>query len=155
QLEIKGIGVTIDLFPIDGVPKKRLIVERLFRYSLDASAQITALQDTNYKKLDGTFEYWRRIFAIKLKAMSADLLSRMTKVDKAKYVAGVLGKYGMDEIVRHDDLCEYVNVEFCDKEFLAPKGYKIYLTKHYGKNYMKLPPESQRRALHPDNFYWL
>lgn len=154
QLEIKGLGVAVDIFPIDAIPRGKYEVKHLFSFVSKKIEEISGLQDLNYHKVSGAFEYWSKMARIKIKAILIDKISSCFPMTSAQYVAAVMGKYGEREIMKKEQMTQYTSLMFEGEAFLAPKGYRIYLTKHYGKDYMKLPPKSTQRAQHQMNVYW-
>lgn len=154
ELEIKGLGVTTDLFPIDAVPRSKFMVEKLFSFVTKKTDEIISLRDLNYRKVSGGLEYWLLTLRVKMKAILIDRIARAFSLGNARYVASTMGRYGKKEIMKKESMTECVKVMFEGEEFLAPIGYKVYLTKHYGKDYMKMPPKSTQRAQHQMNVYW-
>lgn len=154
ELEIRGLGVSTDLFPIDAIPRSKFMVEKLFSYVMKKTDEIISLRDLNYRKVSGRVEYWLLTIRVKLKAILIDQIARVFSFERARYVASTMGRYGKKEIMKKESMMECVKVMFEGEEFLAPVGYKEYLTKHYGKDYMKMPPKSTQRAQHQMNVYW-
>lgn len=153
-LEVRGLGLATDLFPIDAVPRSKFMVEKLFSFVTKKMDEILSLRDLNYHKVSGELEYWMITIRVKMKAFLIDRIARMFSLGNARYVAAIMGRYGKKEIMKKESMMECVKVMFEGEEFLAPIGYKTYLAKHYGKDYMKMPPKSIQRTQHQMNVYW-
>ena len=48
---------------------------------------------------------------------------------------------------------DFIMAKFEDREYKIPKGYDLYLTKHYG-DYMQLPPKEKQVSNHDNIAYW-
>lgn len=159
--EIKDLGVYIDIFPIDNVsddmqenkklfkkykmydillgsykmPKEELkknnIVKRILRYILKWYMSIF----NNYKKVLEKMENLGK------------------KYPNSNTVACITGRYFEKEIMPKSYIEDFIMAKFEDREYKIPKGYDLYLTKHYG-DYMQLPPKEKQVSNHDNIAYW-
>ncbi len=91
-----------------------------------------------------------------LKWIPLDMLARMTvrcyalcRNDRSEYISFITGrKHFFGETFKRSELFESVRMPFEDLEVCVPKGYKHYMTRLYGSDYMQVPPKSEREH-HP------
>ena len=69
----------------------------------------------------------------------------LCKDDNSKYVSCPSGRlHYFKETYLRVKMCEYVKHKFESHEWNIPKGYKYYLRKRYGDNYMIIPPRDKQ-----------
>ena len=73
-----------------------------------------------------------------------DKLQRKYNGTETEYVASIAGVYVKGERWKYTDYLPATEVEFEGFYFQGPGNYKIYLKNMFG-DYMKLPPEDQRK----------
>ena len=150
----KTLHVFIDVFPIDGIPAGKLSTKRFF-------AQMRAY-DAACKMAKRKFVYMdERLRLLKLAVypwcarrggnhfcQKMHRLAMKYPFGKTRF-AGVSMtiKYGAREKLPAEVFASAVQVDFCGRKFPAPVGYDAYLKALY-RDYMKLPPESQRDEHH-------
>lgn len=65
--------------------------------------------------------------------------------ESCKYVGGIACGYGPQEKMPREEYVKPMKVTFGGRELIAPGCTDYYLTSLYG-DYMKLPPEEDRKA---------
>lgn len=156
----KQLGINIDVFPIDYVPKNKLKwkcydkVRRFLQYSL--SAKITKTRRNR--------SFWDNVIVILLKffwclvpvrklGLICDYYSKKYNGKEEKY----LFEASQGERVKYPFLASSFDTViphvFEDRVFNIMSGYDEYLTKSYG-NYMQLPPENKRYTHNIVDAYW-
>ncbi len=126
-------GVSIDVFPLFGLPDTEDKIADYYQELRDAEADVyNKIYNQNACREAG------RIFFEKM--MKYD-------IESAKYVGNLLSPYPMKEIFPAEWFQESQELQFEKETFRAPAGYDGCLKKVYG-NYMQLPPEEQRREHH-------
>lgn len=144
---IRDLGLGIDIFPMDGLPTKNVILKNHILHVQKLHQISESLRQTNkYKDMD-SIKYKCHLFLAKLVSFSCDIYARMYRFDHSNHIACVVGLRGMKEIMPRKPFSEGILLKFEGEYFAVPKGYKIYLQKLYG-DYMKLPPVSQRGTSH-------
>lgn len=126
-------GVSIDVFPLFGLPDTEDKIADYYQELRDAEADVyNNIYDRNACRAAG------RIF-----------FEKMAKYDieSAKYVGNLLSPYPMKEVFPAEWFRESKELKFENETFCVPAGYDGCLKKVYG-NYMQLPPEEQRREHH-------
>ena len=152
------IGVWMDVFPLDGLPKNRLLRKlQVFRVKLNKAlykfTQIdyVSTNRTNRPLSERVLIRFAQLTRIG-RLMNAD--RRLEKLDQAlqrydydasAYAWNFSGCYGKREIVPHIQLGGSRTAQFEGMQVSIPEAAEDYLTSIYG-DYMKLPPEDQRRS---------
>ena len=152
------IGVWMDVFPLDGLPENPLLRKmQVFRVKLNkALYKFTQIDYVSTNRQNRPFSERILIRFAQLtrigKLMNAD--KRLKKLDRAlqrydydtsAYAWNFSGCYGQREIVPHIQLGGSRTAEFEGMQVSIPEAAEAYLTSIYG-DYMKLPPEDQRRS---------
>lgn len=160
---IKGLGVSIDVFPVDKVSDDRNEFEIQYKQCLKMY-----MHELRYRQsVDSVRELLHR---------KRPLVRLAKKIIYGGRIEGIIQKYD-DAIKKFNDLdtqhwsqlscpdpsveyhlCEdfedVVLLPFEDGEFYALNGYERVLTEMYG-DYMQLPPEEKRtRSFASTTFYW-
>lgn len=154
--EIKGMGVYVDIFPIDFLPDEK---EARWNFSskirkrqrnLNFFSLHTYNKATSYKKkIAKTFLYYPKYLQYKVmyseKIEKHDIISDMSKFNNKTGIVGFTGsQYSpKKEFFPIEDFNQYVLVDFEGYKFHAIKGFENYLKQLYG-DFMKLPPEDAR-----------
>ena len=152
------IGVWMDVFPLDGLPENPLLRKlQVFRVKLNKAlykfTQIdyVSTNRTNRPLSERVLIRFAQLTRIG-KLMNAD--KRLKKLDRAlqrydydtsAYAWNFSGCYGKREIVPHIQLGGSRTAQFEGMQVSIPEAAEDYLTSIYG-DYMKLPPEDQRRS---------
>lgn len=152
------IGVWMDVFPIDGLPKGKL--ERslhVFRVKLlKALYKFTQIDyvTTNRENRPFAERFLIRFAQITRVGRLLNADARLRSLDRAlqrydydasPYAWNFSGCYGKREIVPHNQLGGSRSAQFEGMEVSIPEAAEAYLTSIYG-DYMQLPPEDQRRS---------
>ena len=159
-----GIGVHVDIFPIDGLSNNLLISKIRF---LETALLRELLVAKNWKKYyfsktrSPKYELIRYpIFIVSRFIPANPLKSIIVKIiksydfNKMNYVAVIPSTYRMREIVSKTVFSDYIRIDFEDNKISAINQYDYYLKKIYG-NYWVLPPEEKRKSHHNFDAYTL
>lgn len=157
----REIGVNIDIFPVDGLPKGEKEIERtvskmkaLWGFVVCATvrdiSQRTLIKKTEITLMRGFY----KIFPLQsLFTGIAIKNAQKYPFDNSDKVATLVWGYGKREVISHSTASEYIQTEFESYRFNIPRNYEDYLSHIYG-DYMKLPPESERVYKHEFEAYW-
>lgn len=155
--EIKGTGVWIDIFPLDGVPNYFFIhfwKLRILR-GLRSLSVYTSVPKVNSIKSLCIYILWKTIKKIGWKFFQKRVisLSQHYKYNESNYVSVSV----LAENIKHKynkELFENTTeVTFEAKKFYSPKDYHSYLKTTYG-DYMQLPSEEKRISNHSFEAYY-
>lgn len=155
-----GLGVFIDIYPMDGLGNNkrkagRLCVkgQLLSSFCYQATRQRFAVEITK-----GKLKRFLKIFVyILAKCVGKEYfqnklekLGDLGSYDESKYVGCVVwNSCGAEIVQKRQWFDEYLMLPFDKYEFRAPKGYDEILKLFYG-DYMEFPPENERI---PHHFY--
>ncbi len=141
-----GIGVSVDVFPIDGLPKGKHRKKVFFAYLkyLDimcSEAKRKGFSSRHkFKVLRKGMGAVARIFGSRYFAQRMNIVASKQRFDESEYVACSMPvHYGEREVIKRELMLESVDRKFRDKIFWIPKGYDTYLRNLYGDNYMEIP----------------
>lgn len=151
-------GIDIDVFPIDGLPKNKLIcrcmfliINCLYKITICISPYIKPDFNNKFKKsafslICATLQNFSPEFLNPISKKIAKLincLARLFDYEKAEYVGQIVfPHYGIKERVRKECFNNYVYLEFENNFFKAPILYDVYLRSIYG-DYMKVPKNEE------------
>lgn len=153
-----GIGVFIDIYPLDGLGSDREKARQLINKGKDLSS-LVFLSTRNYLHKGNTKTLAKMILKIPAFvyakicgkehfAKKVILLAKQNSYKDSKYVGCVIWPtYRERDIFDKKLFDESVMVDFGKYRFKAPKRYDEILTQIY-HNYMELPPEKERVAHH-------
>ena len=161
------IGVDVDIFPLDNFPdnEKEAL---LYLDTIKAFQQKLYNHITPYKR---ALTFFRTITstALTLRARAQEFFwgktaekivtqfqrnAQLYNSQQTNYCGiTTLYHYGMGERYRKAIFSEVVLVEFENKQYPAPRGYKEYLENMYG-DFMQLPSEDKRKTHHSYKAYW-
>ena len=155
-------GVSIDVFPIDGLGKNFKEAKRVF-YAKEFQREL--LDAKNWKKYTRSktrsiiIEPVRLFFFVISRFCSPKSLMKNIEnyyknkdFDTEAFSADVAGVYRTKEIMEKRIYSEYCDLEFEGHMFRAPKYYDEFLTNIYG-DYMKLPPKEKQVSHHTYRAY--
>jgi len=148
-------GIYIDIFPIDNIPDdtglQKKIIER--RISLKKKHQYKLFKIKKRPGIIGLVKNAIVIF-LKIRYHRPSLSEICRRMDRnaisantycpSSHKAALTWNYTYKEIMPNEIYKETVEVEFEGKKYPAPAGWDTYLKGLFG-DYMKLPPEDQRR----------
>lgn len=155
-----NIGINIDIFPIDGFPKKSdLQLKKIKRLR----AYINLLKTKNLQ-VEKKWNLWKKTIFLLFRPFSAILSNRflIKKINNiakqeafidSDYAGIAIWGYGRKEICKRTWFEGHKSITFEDDSFHAPIGTEQYLETVYG-DFMKLPPEAERISNHWFKVYW-
>ena len=149
-------GIYIDIFPLDGFPRKKLdyiktkIFDTLYGYQVDKYFFYEEKIKENFFKHIAKKIFSDMLYRKKSLREIQDKKEKMYK--KYKYtdsekIISYCGMYGKKEIMPKKYFGEGKKVLFEGIEVIAPQEYDLYLKQFYG-DYMKLPPKEQQVTHH-------
>ena len=155
-IDAPEIGVSVDVFPIDGVSKHKFL-RKIYYWRLkvlDAlcSEAIRKKYTSRHRhvwlrKIVGRFA---KLFGAHWFASRMNNIAKRTKFSKSFYVACSLpAHYGERETIERTYMSEPVYVDFENSRFAVMSGYDKYLRNLYGADYMKIP-DGPRDGQHID-----
>lgn len=162
QKKDKPIGVWIDLFILDRVPRDEITRARFYKHL--EKLQINWLRlETDYSTVKGFIGFCKRM-AVKALGLFTSARDCSIKLDKysRKYECDKSGLYGICTYRARDRetgtfdaawFAEYIDARFESEKFRVPVRYDEILKKLYG-NYMELPPVEKRISQHNFTAYW-
>lgn len=158
----KDVGIWIDIFPIDGAENDRI----LFKKRVDQIYNLW-IRNFYYRSIQIPYNTKKNIlqklklFVKRIIWKKYDTVSRHIKLQKkiiygsTDYVTSLsVPECKEKEYYPISYFKEYIEVEFEGNNFLSIKEYDKFLNYVYG-DYMKLPPEEDRKPKHSFNkYYW-
>lgn len=140
-------GVSIDIFPQDGIPiKKQKKIVKLYEW-----LNLIYSYDTFLQPQDKHYGFCKIINKTLFKIVSFEkIIAKYIKkhpYEKCEYARSFCGLYGDKETYKKELFGEGVLYCFEGREYPVPQHYHEYLTQMYG-DYMKLPPEEKRVSHH-------
>ena len=151
--EISGLGVYVDIFPLDGLPnKKRKQKSFIKKLQILNGIRWNALDNVMQKfKGKGVFKFLKcKICSLVGWRACIKLSEKIIRKYNAslKYVGCLSGSISGGDCIMERELFEkQCYVEFEKKKYPSLYEYDWFLKKMYG-NYMKLPPLEQRVSNH-------
>lgn len=157
------MGVWIDVFPVDGLPKQELLSSFLKEFHYYQSA-ITRKRKIKYdiRSLVGVCNCAKSIVAKLLYPRSRksylqkfDNLCNSHSVENSSLAGSIslYSLYGKKEIMPSSTFQNYTTAEFEGKTFMIITDYDTFLRSIYG-DYMQFPPIEKRIGHHHINAYW-
>lgn len=157
----ESLGVNIDVFPVDGLPKDKRKINSTIKkmkilWGLVVCATVKDISKrTKQKKLEiRLMRMIYRLFPIK-HFITGIVISSAQKYsfDNSNKVATLVWGYGNKEIIHHKTASEYIKAEFEGHMLNIPRNYEEYLINIFG-DYMKLPPKEERIYKHGAQAFW-
>lgn len=153
-------GVYVDVFPIDGLPDKSLLVG-YYKSKQKISKLLWQSRKINYHYLPNNSISLRIKTFIKRFVFPSrnKVIVRWKKLyntypyESSKYAGAITSIYGMREHMPKTVFDNYVDLPFEGKYYKCIKAYDSYLSKLYG-DYMRLPPVEKRVSHHNNVVYW-
>ncbi len=152
---ISGLGVFIDIFPLDGMPEDEIERYKHFR-ELDFIRNKINSFGLQKPKLRLNFPKYCKQYIDYYSTKNKDVVYYQDKYYQnakkhdykdSKYVYLTGGAYHYKEIYDKSIYSDGILVEFEGEHFYAPVKWDSYLTKTYGE-YMTLPPKEDRISNH-------
>lgn len=161
QVEGCNIGVYIDVFILDSVPKEDLCRKRFydranryrFQWALSCRKFTAKSRNLIYAIIKSIVSIPYRVIGFRHFARKYDQFAASFDGDETKAIV-VYGEGFEKEYVYSSEELESIEIPFEGFMVCVPKVYDAVLTKCYG-NYMELPPIGQRVSKHPIKAYWL
>ncbi len=142
--------IWIDIFPIDGNPKDKKALNRIYRKSIRLRrllclklAKSGEGKTTLKRLLKPALIKILSLIRIKELCKRMDTLASTYDFGESEYIGGILWGYGPQERIHKKEYMTPVKLEFEGHFFNAPSNYHEYLTGLY-KDYMQLPPKDKR-----------
>lgn len=153
------MGVFIDIFPIDGFPKSKLLTNIHLFISFFYMVLIVTLMQKEDHPQNQRYKNLKRILKMifrKTPNYYGKKLNKYTQkysYEKCDYVGvKVTHQYLFHEKNSKSIFAETKYFDFENIKLPVPGGYHYYLSNLYG-NYMKLPPEDKRISKHNFHIY--
>ena len=157
----RNVGISIDVFPVDGLPADEKKMDRRIRkmkalWGLVVCATVKDISKrTKIKRLE--IRIMRVIYKLfPLKSYATGCVIREAQkypFDFSDKVATVVWGYGKREVISKSTATDYIKLDFEGRQFNVPRNYEDYLCHVYG-DYMKLPPEQERVYKHHAKAWW-
>lgn len=163
--KIHGLGVFIDVFPIDNAPPKEYETEWYNNY-LDLRKKIisTVPKTAHYYPigLKSTYRILKRLpdrvknnpKMFSFYCMKINELVKRYNSSEVDQIVVLDTPYGLKTVMNRDVFGDAVELEFEGEKFFAPIDYDKYLRTLYG-DYMQLPPVDKRVSSHGFKAYWI
>lgn len=153
----KRMGVWVDIFPIDGVPRKTPIgLLRRARLFINKKLQIADIYAVREKKdfANRAGNLVCKIFPnAKKRNYRIDNILRKTPFKISEFAGDMEDRNEKIFKLKINFFTDSVLLDFEDTKLICPAKWDEYLKKKYG-DYMKLPPEDKRMT-HPTNCQWV
>lgn len=148
------VGVFIDVFPVDGVPrdaKQYRRQMRAFNRHRKRGMILSMGNDRSNWRLYLKYRLYRILFNMNAEYLKADSIAARCPFEAGRDVQVFCGGYGDRELLDRSIFNDYVELPFEDTSCMAVRKTEYYLTRFYG-DYMQLPPEENRMS-HHDHFF--
>lgn len=158
---IDGMGIYIDIFPVDGMPETPTECDTHFRELDKIRNKINGFSQEKpilRKNLIAYLNSWNLYIGNKKRNLSKEqseykVLALQYAYDDSSNVYATGGSYKKKDIFPKEWLSDGTELEFEGKKFCAPSQYDKYLKQLYG-DYMKLPPKEKQITHHMFKAYW-
>lgn len=158
---IDGLGVYIDIFPLDGMPETPDARKKRFKElnSIRKRINDTCLLRPKFHRNPFAYLNACRIYNsnknIDLSSLQKKYLDSALKnsFDDSEFVFAAGGAYGARDIFPGKWFEKEIELQFENLSVKAFNGYDFYLTQLYG-DYMTLPPEDKRVTPHHSIVYF-
>lgn len=148
-------GIWIDILPLDNCvqdPERYRYKERRIKhYNRLLQAKIYGSQENCFGGLSrGMSLFYRFMAAFFSHNRLCDRLDQAIRLytDQETGDLAIFSGYTNHRVLNRKDFWDTVLLEFAGRNLPAPKGYENYLFMIMGKDYMRFPPESERKPKH-------
>lgn len=151
----KPIGVGIDVFPLDGIVNDQNIADELTKkHSKYEMLLRLSNQPIFYRKnpIKAINRIVPRIIGSKNIVKKIDKIAQTYKYDDCSYVIRYKDTPNGSTGILDKEVYGVVKEEFEGHLFNVPSGYEKWLSRFFGDDYMKLPPE-EKRIVHTRETY--
>lgn len=151
------LGVFVDIWPLDKVPRKNSLKDKLWVKYVQLMSRIALASDIDHKSdAYNHLTFGKRAFvslfgifnAKKIVLKQEKISKKNIDVEDAVFISFQVGK----TVYEPKDIFPAVLHIFEDTEFFIPNNYDEVLQRVYG-NYMELPPIDQRKPHHIQDVY--
>ena len=158
---IDGMGVFIDIFPVDGMPENAVEFDSQFEKLDKIRSRINGFSQEKPRFRKNLFAYlnsWNLYVSNNRKNLPKEqaaykILASQYPYDDSSNVYATGGSYKKKDIFPKEWLSDGIELEFEGRKFCAPSQYDKYLKQLYG-DYMKLPPKEKQITHHMFKAYW-
>ena len=145
-------GIFVDVFPIDGLPEKRIPREIFFKKTKILCGMQNACLRTSFDEAE-KYKFIKRMTSYFVKPFGANYFARkMNRIasrydfDNSKYVGAALAcHYGSRETIPRNYMEKANYLQFKSRKLPVPIGYKKYLHNLYG-DYMSIPADAAEKG---------
>lgn len=152
-----GLGVYIDIFPVDVIPNKKSEQDSFFKkiWILKKMSSWAIIRNNSGENFEGKLVtlVCRCIGARKLLLLYDKVLRKYEGI-KTDYMAALSASLHKKLLIDSTVFDERIKVRFENKEYYVLRRYDEYLTALYGE-YMKLPPLEKRTSHHSFDAYMI
>lgn len=160
--ESLGLGLHIDLFPVDGLGNNLEEAKRKYNLTRWKRELLIARKWRTYSRSIGRAWYYEPVrFGLYIVSrfingekllLSIEKDPALADFDGSNYAACIYGRYRQKEILPREYYDTYIRMSFEGHMFSCSSFYDGFLGSIYG-DYMKLPPENERIAHHAYEAY--
>lgn len=155
---IQDLGVYVDIFPLDGLPRKYKLHIKILWVLVKLRALSTyvkiPVKNTRYRSvLQLICMFLRKMNSVRI-ARLINKIARKYNYDSARYVACAVSSAGIAGVFEKTLFENKVKVAFENEMFDAPGSWEDYLHKSYG-DFMQLPPLEKQTTHHFFDAYWV
>ncbi|MDO4982701.1 MAG: LicD family protein [Eubacteriales bacterium] len=161
-IDIEDLGAFIDIFVLYDVPSEKEEREKLYRsLKRDRENVINSLPLRCFSTLKTKQKIKKLLSLPGLLKNRGKYSENVKKRDEtlhtfdgidSTFVASLFDHPHDRDLMKKEDIFDIVSHSFEDIEVKIPRNYDLMLTTRYG-DYMKLPPEKQRRSTHHFKVY--
>lgn len=148
-------GVFVDIFPLDGLPKNKLLLDMQY-WHFDKWRNLASLAALHELPEAASFKVrlkriLKRHLSLSFCLKTCERIANIYSFSKSKNVVNYGGAWRKKEITGKENFAYGIDCEFEGRTLRIPVGYRNILTEVYG-DYMKLPPV-EKRISHHSHFY--
>lgn len=146
--EIEGLGINIDIFPMDGMPDM-LLFRRIHQDRLMLLSKTRAFALLLKRKAP---DFLKPLIAWKWIVIHLDKVAKKYSPKKTRYCGNIVATTLRHKEIPRECFNNTIFHVFEGKSYPIPGGYDLYLTLLYG-DYMELPPAEKRCTRHTIKAY--
>lgn len=153
-------GISVDVFPVDGLPSEDEMTIYMEEYKALRDAVIRTSQF--YKMVKPQYRLYRYVRYVfnklrmpKHSEAISDLHDFLIRYpfETSSCAGAITGAYAEKEWMDSSVFKSYIDVCFEKRTYKSIAQYDAYLAKHYG-DYLKLPPLDKQKSHHTFKAYW-
>lgn len=145
--KVKPIGISIDIFPLDGMVNEEKIVKSITKKSGFYETLLRlSNQPINYRKklINKLYRIATRMIGSKNLVRIIEKIDQTYDYNESDHVIRIKTTPNGINKPLPKSTYEVGKKEFEGHMFNVPKGYDLWLRSFFGDNYMQLPPEEKR-----------